>query len=49
MQMHTHSAISIIRLKYEPVAIGDFKGGGLGGTGPCTMLKNELWKILRKR
>ena len=24
--MHTHSAISIIQLKYEPVAIGDFKG-----------------------
>ena len=39
--MHTHSAISIIQLKYEPVAIGDFKGD-LGGTGPCTLLKNEL-------
>ena len=25
--MHTHSAISIIQLKYEPVAISDFKGG----------------------
>ena len=33
MQMHTHSAISIIQLKYEPVAIGDFKGGA-GGHRP---------------
>ena len=32
--MHTHSAISIIQLKYEPVAIGDFKGGGAGGHRP---------------
>ena len=35
--MHTHSAISIIQLKYEPVAIGDFKGGGWGAQAhaPC--------------
>ena len=25
--MHTHSAIPIIQLEYEPLAIGNFKGG----------------------